>query len=76
MRGERRYRDSPMSRHREEIFQDTMAIWRGVHGLARAVSTGPASREEVEEAHRSMGSPKTHEEWLEACKRARGEGTP
>lgn len=53
------------------LYEKDMAAFRKKHGLAKAQSTGPASRGEIEEARNILGEPKTHEEWLAACRRAR-----
>ena len=68
MRGERRYRESM---RREQVFQERMEEFRKQYGLVNLESTGPATWEEIEQARGALGEPKTHEEWLEACKLAR-----
>jgi hypothetical protein len=55
----------------DHLFAKDMAAWRAEHGLANAVSTGPATAEEIEAARGYLGEPQTHEEWLAACKRGR-----
>ena len=56
---------------REYLFQKAMSEARARYGLTNMTASGPVSRAELDAAKGSLGSPKTHEEWLKACKAAR-----
>ena len=55
----------------DHLFKKDMAVLRAKHGLTNTTSTGPVTKEEIEAARGYLGEPKTHEEWLAACKAQR-----